>query len=214
MEGDASMKYRNIALSFTLAALLTIIGCGSGKMITYSPLIQPVDTSKPSKEFSEEYESLYKALARQTTVIDNAEDEGDTEQGADHPADVYQIINGTIDGRNDVEWFEAGLKAAGRQQWEESLNAFHKVIWLDSKNTEAYFHRGNIHDELGHYNRAISDYSKAIKLNPAYIDAYLRRGFAYNNLGKVKKALEDLKKAARLGDNTAQKFLKNKGIPW
>ncbi len=208
------MNCRKISRCFILATLLIITGCGAKTPITYSPLLQPVETRQRSNEFFEEYESLYKELSKQTTVIDNAEDEGDTEQEEDHPTEFYQATDNTIEGRNNMEWFEAGLKAAAAEQWEQAFIAFNKAIWLDSNNAEAYFHRGNIHDERGHYDKAIADYNRAIRLNPTYVDAYLRRGFAYNNIGKLRKALENIKKAAKLGDSTAQKFLKDKGIPW
>lgn len=213
------MKTRYSMLLFTLAALLVTTGCIEKSPIIYSPLKDNYQSSSDTSvkkrldALLKEDERLYKELAKQTTVIENAEDDDEGEK-VNYQEKLTETYNETIEESSDVEWFEKGRQAVIAEKWNEALNAFNKAIKLNPKNTEAYFNRGSAHDELGNYEQAIVDYNKAIKLNPIYIDAYLNRGFAYNNLGKINKAIADIKKAARLGNNFAQKFLKRNGIQW
>jgi tetratricopeptide (TPR) repeat protein len=166
--------------------------------------------TEQSKDLLKEDEKLYRALVKQKTIVENAEDEeeGDDEEKTD------EGIAENIEGRDDFEWHKLGYQALNDKNWEDALNAFNKAIKLNPQYMEAYFHRGNVYDEIGDYEKAIVNYNRAIKLNPIYTEAYLFRGLAYNNLGKLNKAIADIKKAAKLGDHFAQKFLIKKNIPW
>lgn len=213
------------SLLFILTALLIIVGCVAKSPVIYSPLknnyqnlygtAELNEERKQPDEYIKENERLYKKLAKQTIVIENTEDENGEEYEEDEEKEkLKESYNETKEVYNDIVWFEIGRQAVIAENWSEALIAFNKAIKLNPQNTEAYFYRGNVYDELGNYKQAIVDYNKTIKLNPVYIDAYLRRGFAYNNLGKLNEAMDNIKMAAKLGDNIAQKFLKEKGIAW
>lgn len=213
------MKFCYGLFPLILAALFLTSGCSKTPII-YSPLKDNYwDSSKNDKlkktttqsdELLKEDEKLHRELAKQKTVVENAEDE---EDGADEEKSD-EIIDKTIEGCDDFEWYKIGDQAFNDKHWNDALNAFNKAIKLNPQYMEAYFYRGNVYDELGDYEKAIVNYNRAIKLNPIYTDAYLYRGLAYNNLGKLNKAIADMKKAAKLGDNFAQKFLIKKGIKW
>lgn len=206
-----------------LILLCIIIGCSKKPPIMYSPLQNHhqktfvadaliEDGNHQLDEYILEKEKLYEKLIKKTIVIDNTEDEEYEEDNEEDKLDLTD--QSTIQEYTDIDYLEKGQQAVVAENWSEALKAFHKAIKLNPQNTEAYFYRGNIYDELGHYAKAIADYNKVIRLNPVHIDAYLRRGFAYNNLGQSKRALDNIRMAAKLGDNTAQKFLKERGMTW
>jgi len=213
------MKFFYGLFPFVLAALLSISGCFKAPII-YSPLtdmhwLASKDDNLDRKvdhsdDLLKEDEKLYRALVKHKTIVENAEDE---EGGNDEKKSV-KTTDKIIDGRDDFGWHKIGYQAFYDKNWKEALVAFNNAIKINPQYMEAYFHRGNVYDEMGDYEKAVVDYNRAIKLNPLYIDAYLFRGLAYNNLGKLNKAIADIKKAARLGDQFAQKFLIKKGIPW
>lgn len=202
-----------------LAVVLLSSACSKAPII-YSPLKDMFrqaskndkvkQETEPSNDLLKEDEKLYRALVKQKTMVENAEDEeeGDDEEKTD------EGIAKNIEGRDDFEWHKLGYQAFTDKNWEDALNAFNKAIKLNPQYMEAYFHRGNVYDEIGDYEKAILNYNRAIKLNPIYTEAYLFRGLAYNNLGKSNKAIADIKKAAQLGDHFAQKFLIKKNITW
>lgn len=217
------MINRHNMFPLILILFFILMGCSETIPIKYSPLknyYQQSSTTRGSNmennpdEYMEEKEKLYDKLTKNMTVIGNTEDEDEEYEKNNEKDDLGQSYQQIISNQNDVEWFEKGCQAMIAKNWDEALTAFDHVIKLNPQNMEAHFFRGNIYDELGNYEKAIADYNKVIKLNPVHIDAYLRRGFAYNNLGKSKKALDNIKMAAKLGDNTAQKFLRERGMTW
>jgi len=212
----------NMYLSI-LIVFCIMMGCSKKPPIIYSPLknhhqkssvadVLIKEGTNPLDEYILEKEKVYEKLINKTIVIDNTEDENDEKSDEENKPDLTD--QPTIQEYTDVEYLEKGRQAFVAGNWSEALKAFHHAIELNPQNTEAYFYRGNIYDELGHDEQAIADYNKVIKLNPVHIDAYLRRGFAYNNLGQSTKALNNIKIAAKLGDRTAQTFLKDRGMTW
>jgi tetratricopeptide (TPR) repeat protein len=213
------MKFFYGLFLFALAVLLFISGCSKAPII-YSPLkdmhwlSSKDDTLNQEKEHVDdllkEDEKLYRELLKHKTIVENAEDE----EGGNDEKKPGKATGKIIDGHDDFKWYKIGYQALYDKNWKEALNAFDHAIEINPQYMEAYFHRGNVYDEMGDYEKAVVDYTRAIKLNPIYTDAYLFRGFAFNNLGKINKAIKDIKKAAKLGDQFAQKFLIKKGIPW
>jgi tetratricopeptide (TPR) repeat protein len=91
---------------------------------------------------------------------------------------------------------------------------YKKAIELNPKYGDAFNNLGKTFIKLGDYQRATLYYDRAIELNRKDADAYYNRGYAFSKLGNSTYANEDLKVAAKLGNISAQKFLKEKGIPW
>ena len=59
--------------------------------------------------------------------------------------------------------------------------------------------RGDLHYDLGQYERAIQDYDEAIRIDSQYGHAYHARGHAYEAMGKPAEAARDFAKANELG---------------
>jgi tetratricopeptide (TPR) repeat protein len=114
------------------------------------------------------------------------------------------------DKLNANDWFDRGIRFFGLADFQETINAFSKVIELDPKIAEAYFFRGSAHGLLGSVSRAISDYDMAIKLNPKLAPAYSMRGVGYGLLGIYQQAVKDCDTAIELDPTLAISYF-NRG---
>jgi tetratricopeptide (TPR) repeat protein len=98
--------------------------------------------------------------------------------------------------------------------YRQAIEDYSKAIEINPKYAVAYSNRGSAYGSLGNQRQAIEDYSKAIEINPKYTVAYYNRAGSYGKLGNYQQAIEDLKTAARLGHESAQKYLRSRGMGW
>lgn len=98
------------------------------------------------------------------------------------------------------------------QDYKNAITSFEKAIALDKSNTNAYYYKGMIHNNMANIdadklsateresllNKAIEDYSSALKVSNNDIKLYQNRGLAYRDLGILKgtKGLDQYNKAA------------------
>jgi tetratricopeptide (TPR) repeat protein len=104
------------------------------------------------------------------------------------------------------EFLERGKTDTIRNDWDDAVTDYSKVIELDPKNTFAYTSRGfaNIHQR--DFDGAIADYTKAIKLKPNDATSYFYRGLARTHRGgkgDLDSAIADYTKAIKLKPNDA-----------
>lgn len=59
-----------------------------------------------------------------------------------------------------------------QHKYDKAIADFSAAIQVDPKYADAYFNRGNAHDNKGEYAEAIADYSTVTQLEPQNVDAY------------------------------------------
>ena len=66
-----------------------------------------------------------------------------------------------------------------KMNYDNASLELRKVIEINEFNSEAYFWRGVIYEEVGDTGVAVSNYKTAIETNPEYYDAFIRLGMLY-----------------------------------
>jgi tetratricopeptide (TPR) repeat protein len=93
-----------------------------------------------------------------------------------------------------------------KEQWDEGITQYDKVLEVNPRYAIAYRTRGFARCCKGKYDQAISDFTKAVELNPRYADAYFLRGVAYCSKGKYDQAISDFSKAIEINPRHAMAF--------
>lgn len=104
-------------------------------------------------------------------------------------------------------WFAKGEKLYNQKKYKEALDAFNKVLELNSKNKEAFYYRGICNLFQGNIYESLSDFTETIKLDSLWADAYNNRGLCYGYLGELEKSIDDFKKAISLDKKFAKAYL-------
>ena len=84
---------------------------------------------------------------------------------------------------------------------DNALNAINKYLKLDNNNSEAFYFRGLILNDLAQYEDARSSIYNAIKLNPNIAKYYSQMARSYQNLKEYKNALLYSKEAVEIDPN-------------
>ena len=79
-------------------------------------------------------------------------------------------------------------RATLTKTFEKSLAESTKLIETDSKNTNAYSHRGDAYFFLGRFDEAVADYDQMVKLDESLGNSHWRRGIAFFYAGRFKDA--------------------------
>jgi|GEM_PF-2476761 len=112
-----------------------------------------------------------------------------------------------------IIYFYRGLKASENKHNELAIEAYSKVLDLDSKYKDAYINRGYANFSLKEYEKALADYNKALKLDPKNAVVYNNRGLVYNGLKEYEKALADFDKALELDQKYTLAYM-NRGFAY
>ena len=83
-------------------------------------------------------------------------------------------------------------------QFEQALKDFSRTVELRPEYANAWFHRGEIHYEMGNFAKAVADYDRAVQLQRNDAGFYTARGHAYFQLRRFKQALDDHSRAVTL----------------
>jgi tetratricopeptide (TPR) repeat protein len=105
-------------------------------------------------------------------------------------------------------WLDQGGLFATYGNYPAAIEAYQKVIDLDSENAEAYFDMGVAYGELDEFDSALININKAISLDTGMSRYYYGRAWVYLISGQADKALADFNKAAEMGDLDAILYLK------
>ena len=73
---------------------------------------------------------------------------------------------------------------------EESIENYNKVIEIDSKNFEAYYHRANNLANIRKYHDALIDYDKSLSIKEDYIPAMMEKVKVLYKLKNYEKVIE------------------------
>ena len=85
-----------------------------------------------------------------------------------------------------------------RNQFKEAEQLLSQIITLNPKDTEAYFDRAIMRENLGDTLGAIADLTKEIEIDSKNADNYFLRGMLYQKTNNYSLALKDFRKVNHL----------------
>ena len=85
-----------------------------------------------------------------------------------------------------------------REQYQEAIVSFDKVIEVKADNLQAWYNRGVALFQLGRYQEALDSYDKALEIQPDYHYAWYCRGNALYNLERCEEAIASYNKALEI----------------
>jgi Tfp pilus assembly protein PilF len=91
-----------------------------------------------------------------------------------------------------------GMAKAASKDYQGAILLYNQALARDSKNTEAFFQRGQARDGLGDLRSAIKNYTLVLEIDPNHGAAYSARGDARLKLKDRPGALEDYQRAAAI----------------
>ena len=91
--------------------------------------------------------------------------------------------------------FNLGVQHYNQREFLKAIQAYQKVIELDSTYIEAYNNLGIIYQEMGDFDKAFGAYQKSIEINPQYEKGYNNLGIILDLKGRNEEALEAFQKA-------------------
>ncbi len=91
--------------------------------------------------------------------------------------------------------YQLGLQLMEKEDWEEALHCFQKVI-TTQQNPEVYYNMGFIKTAQGRYEEAIQFFRRATQINNTFAKAFERMGECYIKLGRPRLAEKSFQRAA------------------
>lgn len=112
---------------------------------------------------------------------------------------IAKLVNGVREKPDDPEaHFSLGVYLLDSGNFQESVDAFMRVLRLAPENGRAYVTLGRAYMKMKRVQEAINAYMGALRLLPDSIESYLLLGQAYMDDGSHEKAIETLNMAKRL----------------
>ncbi|MBD2483077.1 tetratricopeptide repeat protein [Planktothrix sp. FACHB-1365] len=106
-----------------------------------------------------------------------------------------EILEGISPKSDDNSWLDQGYQQLERENFEDALLCFEKVIELEPDNHKAWCNRGIALADLGRLEKAINSYDKALEIEPDCHAAWYNRGITLYDLGKYEEAINSFDKA-------------------
>ena len=95
--------------------------------------------------------------------------------------------------KSTVSWFERGLDAISKNQYEKALNFFDEALRIEGNYASALLHKGHIYYFRGEYKQAIKYYNKIIELNldlaTLMLELWVNKGVCHRQIGEKEQAL-------------------------
>ena len=107
-------------------------------------------------------------------------------------------------GENETQWFKVGVTRFDQGRYEESLQAYDKVIQINQQNAAAWNNRGIDLGLLGKYDSALQSFLRATSINPSFAEAWFNVGIAYDFFGEYDSAINAYTKATDINPNYEQ----------
>jgi Tfp pilus assembly protein PilF len=195
---------------FWLLALLTFVGCSSGKKTETAAVDEGAATNASGepgtgKAFGAGVTAQTKPLIENATKLVQAKNFNK----------AFEQLNEAIkaDSKCAAAYFmRAGIFAdAGQNQ--RSLDDFTKALSLDPENADFHNARGFFLLTRQNPNESVKDFTAAMKLDPQHLQSYNNRGLAYVAQGKFKEAAADFTEALKLGPKNHD-ALNNRGFAY
>jgi type IV pilus biogenesis/stability protein PilW len=107
--------------------------------------------------------------------------------------------------------FNTGVDFYHQRDYAKAIQAYQKVIEIDSGYAEAYNNLGIIYQEAGDFDRALSSYQKAIEVNPKSEKALNNLGVLLYLKGHYDESIQAFQKALTFNANNIESHI-NLGI--
>jgi tetratricopeptide (TPR) repeat protein len=105
---------------------------------------------------------------------------------------------------NETQWFNVGVTRFSQGRYDESLQAYDKVLQIDQQNAAAWNNRGIVLGLLGKSDAALQSFMKATSINSSFAEAWFNLGIAYDIFGEYDKAIKAYTKATEIRPNYEQ----------
>lgn len=106
------------------------------------------------------------------------------------------------------ELFRVAERKYKEKDMKGAVEAYTKIIELDSQNLRAYFNRGLVYQIMGQLDQSIDDYSASLKIRKSH-KVFNQRGLGYLSLAKTDEAITDFNAALNISINAP--YLVNRG---
>jgi tetratricopeptide (TPR) repeat protein len=114
---------------------------------------------------------------------------------------------------NETQWFKVGVTRFNQGRYEESLQAYDKVLQINQQNAVAWNNRGIVLGLLGKSDSALQSFVKATSINSSFAEAWFNLGIAYDVFEDYDNAISAYTKAIEINPNYEQaKINKNDDI--
>ncbi len=97
----------------------------------------------------------------------------------------------SVSFNKDKNWQRSGMGDVQKEDCEEALKFYTRLIAQTPDDSSAYFQRAQTHSDLRQYEQAVKDYTKALELKPDLNSALNNREGIYMTTGRFDKALQD-----------------------
>lgn len=105
---------------------------------------------------------------------------------------------------NETQWFKVGVTRFNQGRYEESLQAYDKVLQINQQNAAAWNNIGIVQGLLGKYDSALQSFLKATSINSSFAEAWFNVGIAYDFFGEYDNAINAYTKATEINPNYEQ----------
>jgi tetratricopeptide (TPR) repeat protein len=112
------------------------------------------------------------------------------------------ILNSTQE--NETQWFKVGVARFEQGRYDESLQAYDKVVQINQQNAVAWNNRGIVLGLLGKSDAALQSFLRATSINSSFAEAWFNVGIAYDIFGEYDNAIEAYTKATEINPNYEQ----------
>jgi len=125
---------------------------------------------------------------------------------------LYEVVKELQVSRETAaeKLFQEGVALNKSKRYAEAVEAFDRVIQLNTHNARVYNYKGNALLGLKQYEEALSAYEQALRVDPDYTTPYHNKGVALRNLKRYGEALLAFEQALRLDPNNPHIY-NNKG---
>jgi tetratricopeptide (TPR) repeat protein len=102
---------------------------------------------------------------------------------------------------NETEWFNVALTLYNQERFNDSLQAFNKVIEIDPLNAYAWNYRGADLGLLGKNDEALASFGEAARINSSYAEPWYNIGRIYDIEGDLDSAIKAYNRATEINPN-------------
>lgn len=153
----------------------------------------------PARDFNPQIPRRLSDILQKAISLDRSQRFESAAEMRDALSRVFEFKENFIGaGRNSTFYFNQGLLAAQRGEYELAIENFTKSLELNPDDPITLNNRGNVYLSTGEFDKAIGDYDKAISLKPGLPMAWMNRGNAYLYKKELNRAIDDYSKAIEL----------------
>jgi tetratricopeptide (TPR) repeat protein len=102
---------------------------------------------------------------------------------------------------NESEWFNDALTLYSQDRYNDSIQAFNKVIEIDPGNVNAWKMRGIDFGYLGNSNEALASFYRAASTNSSDAEIWYDIGVVYDMEGDLDSAIKAYNRATEINPN-------------